>query len=149
MAVTVRELGAGETALAAAALLELRPSFPDAAALVAAADAQRADGYRVVASFDADAAPGDAAAAAAGFRVVTMLAHGTFMYVDDLVCRAACRRRGHAGALMAWLREEAVRLGCASWQLDSGVQAERADAHRLYFQSGMRITSYHFGAALP
>lgn len=144
---TVRELAAGETHLAAAALLELRPHLASAEALVAAADAQRADGYRVVASFDESAAP--AAAAAAGFRVVTMLAHGTFLYVDDLVCRAALRRRGHAAALMDWLRAEAVRLGCASWQLDSGVQAERADAHRLYFASGMRITSYHFGADLP
>lgn len=141
----VRELGPGETALAAAALLELRPSFPDAAALVAAADAQRADGYRVVGSFDRDE---DDAAAAAGFRVVTMLAHGRFLYVDDLVCRADRRRRGHAGALMTWLRDEAVRLDCASWQLDSGTQAARADAHRLYFNSGMRITSHHFGADL-
>ncbi len=33
-------------------------------------------------------------------------------------------------------------------QLDSAVIPEREDAHRLYFNSGMRITSYHFGRKL-
>lgn len=139
----VRELGPGQTGAAALALLELRPHFADAAALVAAADALRSAGYRLVGSFEDDE---DDAAAAAGFRVVEMLAHGRFLYVDDLSCRSSHRRRGHAGALMAWLAEEAAREGCASLQLDSGVQEARADAHRLYFNSGMRIASHHFSA---
>jgi len=32
--------------------------------------------------------------------------------------------------------------------LDSAVIPEREDAHRLYFNAGMRITSYHFGRNL-
>lgn len=56
----------------------------------------------------------------------------------------ATRRRGFAGALLDWLLNEARRLGCDQFHLDSGVQAERKDAHRLYFNKNMRISAYHF-----
>jgi GNAT superfamily N-acetyltransferase len=137
----IRELDAGETQRAARALLELRPHWAPAEALVARADAQRAAGYRVVASFE----PGeDDAAAVAGFRLAENLAWGRHLYVDDLVTRADRRSRGHGAALMRWLADEARRLGCDELHLDSGVGADRQDAHRLYFNSGMRINSYHF-----
>ena len=97
----VRELPPGETALAARALLELRPHRAPAEDLVARIDAvQRPQGYRLLGSFDR----GDAdAAAAAGFRVVEMLAWGRALYVDDLVTLPDRRGRGHADALFAWL----------------------------------------------
>jgi hypothetical protein len=44
--------------------------------------------------------------------------------------------------------EEGRRLGCTQFHLDSGVGIEREDAHRLYFNTGLRITSYHFQAPL-
>ena len=138
----VRELPPGETALAARALLELRPHRAPAAELVERIDAvQRPQGYRLLGSFDR----GDAdAAAAAGFRVVEMLAWGRALYVDDLVTLPDRRGRGHADALFAWLGDEAARLGCDQLHLDSGVEADRADAHRFYFRHGLRISSYHF-----
>lgn len=141
----VRELHAGESHLAAAALLELRPHLGSAEALVAAVDAQRADGYRLVASFeDGD----EEAAAAAGFRVGESLAYGRFLYVDDLVTRAELRGRGHADALMAWVEREALADDRPVVRLDSGVGPDRADAHRFYFRHGMRIVSYHFARLL-
>ena len=39
-------------------------------------------------------------------------------------------------------------LGGREFHLDSGVGPEREDAHRLYFNTGLRITSYHFAAPL-
>lgn len=138
----VRELDPSEAHRAALALLELRPDAGPAAALAQRVDTQRATGYRLVASFDTEDL--DRAAAAAGFRLGQNLAWGRFVYVDDLVTRAAFRGRGHAGALMAWLLEEAGRQDCDQLHLDSGVGRERADAHRLYFGHGLRITSYHF-----
>src|SRR6266540_6583173 len=54
------------------------------------------------------------------------------------------RRRGYGRALLEWCAEEARRLGCAQLHLDSGVEANRLDAHRLYLNTGMRITSFHF-----
>jgi GNAT superfamily N-acetyltransferase len=137
----VRELPPGEEALAAAALLELRGHFGDAAAVAERAREQRAEGYRLVAAFE----PGeDEAAAVAGFRVQRNLAWGRHLYVDDLSTRASHRGRGHGAALMEWLAETARREGCAELHLDSGVQAERESAHRLYFNQRLRIASYHF-----
>jgi GNAT superfamily N-acetyltransferase len=142
----VRELPAGETGLAARALLELRPQYGDAGRLAARIDdVQRVGGYRLLGSFEEGAAE---ASAAAGFRVVEMLAWGRGLYVDDLVTLPEARGRGHADALFAWLDEEAERLGCDSFHLDSGVGPDRADAHRFYFRHGMRIASFHFARGL-
>jgi GNAT superfamily N-acetyltransferase len=141
----IREIAAGETLRAARALLELRPHRAPAEALVTVADGQRAAGYRLVGSFE----PGEEdAAAVAGFRVQENLAWGRHLYVDDLVTRADRRGRGHGGALMRWLAVEACRAGCEQLHLDSGVGPEREDAHRLYFNAGLRISSYHFQRAL-
>ncbi|HEX6024273.1 MAG TPA: GNAT family N-acetyltransferase [Solirubrobacter sp.] len=135
----MRELMAGESEIAAATLLELRPHHGTVEALAARIDAQRADGYRVVASLE-----DGVAAAVAGFRVAENTAWGRFLYVDDLVTRTDMRGRGHADAVMAWVEQEARRLGCEELHLDSGVGPEREAAHRFYFRHGMRITSFHF-----
>jgi GNAT superfamily N-acetyltransferase len=140
--VTVRELGPGETALAARTLLELRPALGSAEALVRQIDErQRPAGYRLAGAF-ADGA--EEAAAVAGFRVNEFLAWGRHLYVDDLVTAEAHRGRGHADRLFAWLEAEARREGCAELHLDSGVGEERQDAHRFYFRHGLRIASFHF-----
>jgi GNAT superfamily N-acetyltransferase len=137
----IRELGAGETHLAYVAMLELRPQLGSSADFVRVVnDVQREQGYRLVASFDED----EQAAAAAGFRVNDYLAWGHSLYCDDLSTRAIYRGRGHAGRLMDWMIDEAKRLGCGEFHLDSGTWAERATAHRLYFNKRMRISSYHF-----
>jgi hypothetical protein len=44
--------------------------------------------------------------------------------------------------LFDWLMDEAKRLGCATLELDSGVQ--RLRAHAFYFAKRMHISSYHF-----
>jgi len=82
----------------------------------------------------------------AGFRVLENLFCGRFLYVDDLVTAAAQRCRGHGAALLAWLRDEARRAGCAQLHLDSGLQ--RRDAHRFYEREGLPVTSYHFACAV-
>jgi GNAT superfamily N-acetyltransferase len=143
---SVRELPAGETHLAASALLELRPAYRDAGRLARWIDErQRPQGYRLIASFEEGE---EEAAGAAGFRVVDMLAWGRGLYVDDLVTAEERRGRGHADRLFAWLEDEARRARCDSFHLDSGVGPERADAHRFYFRHGLRIDSYHFARAL-
>jgi GNAT superfamily N-acetyltransferase len=138
-----REIAAGETKLAWLAMRELRPDVASAEELVARVDdQQRAEGYRLVGCFvDGE----DDAVAVAGFRVAHTLADGHSLYVDDLVTREPFRGQGHAGHLMDWMRQEALRLGCVHLQLDSAVGPERQAAHRFYFVNGMRITAYHFG----
>lgn len=143
----IRELAAGETRWASAALLALRPHVGTSEELVALIDGvQRPEGYRLVGAFaDGD----DQAAAAAGFRVTHHLAWGHAMYCDDLSTRPEHRRAGHAGRLLDWMIEEATRLQCDQFHLDSGTSPDRADAHRLYMNKGMRIASHHFQRTLP
>jgi hypothetical protein len=50
---------------------------------------------------------------------------------------------------LRWLADEARRLGCDQLHLDSGVGADRRDSHRLYFNAGMVIASYHFVRSFP
>ena len=138
----VREILPPDTGLAFAAMRALRPHFDDEATWVTRVDElQRPEGYRLAGTF-VDGEP--AAAAVAGFRRGHNLAWGRFLYVDDLSTLPDRRRHGHARELMEWLEREARRLECDQLHLDSGVGPERANAHRLYFASGMRIASYHF-----
>lgn len=119
----------------------LRPHL-DAESFVARVAAQRAEGYRTVALFDADGA----CVAFAGFRLASMLARGNAIYVDDLVTADGTRSRGHGAQLLRWLVDEARRLGCERLHLDSGVQ--RHAAHRFYLRHGFDISAHHFGLAL-
>jgi GNAT superfamily N-acetyltransferase len=144
--VTVRELGPGETHLAARTLLHLRPGLGTAEALVRQVDErQRPAGYRLIGAFE----DGDTeAAAVAGFRINEYLAWGKHLYVDDLVTAEGRRGRGLADRLFAWLEDEARHSGCTQFHLDSSVGEDREDAHRFYFRHGLRIASYHFAREL-
>ena len=142
----IRELVPGETHLAYIAMLELRPHIGSSADFVRTVDEkQRKQGYRLIASFDGD---DEQAAAAAGFRELDYLAWGHALYCDDLSTRSTFRGRGHAGLLLDWMIEEAQRLGCGEFHLDSGVGPDRTTAHRLYFNKRMRISSYHFSRSV-
>lgn len=138
----VRELVPPDTRLGWRAMLELRPWIGDAEAFARHVDEiQRPEGYRLLGSFD-DGAP--EAAAVAGFRLTHHLAWGRALYVDDLSTLPDARGRGHAGALLDHLIEEAARLECDELHLDSGVSPARSTAHRLYMNHGLTIVSHHF-----
>jgi GNAT superfamily N-acetyltransferase len=146
VAAELREIVPPDTALAFRAMQALRPHFADETAFVDRVDeVQRAEGYRLVGVFE-DEVPH--AVAVAGFRVGHMLAWGRYLYVDDLSTLPEARRRGYGRQLLGWLAEEARRLGCEQLHLDSGVGPDRTDAHRLYFKTGLEITSHHFARRL-
>ena len=122
----------------------LRTHYTDEAQFVRRVDdVQRAEGYRIVGVFE-----GERCVAVAGFRVIHNLAWGDTLYVDDLTTLPEARGRGYGRALLEWCKEEGAREGCAEFHLDSGVGPEREDAHRLYFNTGLRISAYHFAAPL-
>ena len=141
-AYTLREIEPGESARAFEAMRALRTHYTDEAQFVRRVDGvQRREGFRLVGAFDeAD----DRCLAVAGFRELHNLAWGHVLYVDDLSTHPDGRRRGCGRALLEWCAEEARRVGCDALHLDSGVEANRLDAHRLYLNTGMRITSFHF-----
>ena len=143
---TVRELGPGESGLAHRAMRALRPHMHDPREFEQRVDGVlRPEGYRLVGAFVADSAD---AVGVAGFRVANGLAWGRYLYVDDLSVRPEAQRQGHGAALLAWLVQEAQRLGCDQLHLDSGTGPERFDAHRLYHRSGLSIYSHHFARAV-
>jgi GNAT superfamily N-acetyltransferase len=145
VAAELREIVPPETALAFPAMRALRTHYEDEAAFVERVDdVQRAEGYRIVGAFEDE----PHALAVAGFRVGHMLAWGRFLYVDDLSTLPEARRRGYGRELLDWLTDEARRQGCDQLHLDSGVTADRYDAHRLYLNSGLAITSHHFARKL-
>ena len=142
----IRELAPDETALAFETMRTLRRHLEDRDEFVELVNGrQRDQGYRLVAALPRDGGP---AAAVAGFRAVHNLATGFHLHVDDLATSPDARRKGLAGALMDWMREQAERLGCGSVQLDSAVGPDRTDAHRLYFNKGLAIVAFHFAASL-
>lgn len=138
----VRELLPPETGLAFETMRALRTDFNDEQAFVQHVnDIQRPEGYRLVAAFEEERR---AAVAVAGFRTCHSLSWGYYLYVDDLSTMPSARRRGHGRALLAWLLDEGKRLGCNQFHLDSGVELNRADAHRLYLNAGLVISAHHF-----
>lgn len=142
----LREIAPPDTGLAYRAMRALRPDLSSEQEFVRLVDElQRPEGYRLVGAFDDDA---DDAVAVAGFRVIHSLAWGRFLYVDDLSTLPEARRRGFGRRLLDWLDEEARRLACDQFHLDSGVGADRADAHRLYLNTGLRIAAHHFAREL-
>ncbi len=136
------ELGPGESARAFDAMRALRGDLEDRGRFARYVDdVLRPRGYRLAGVVEGE---GSDAASVAGFRAADSLAWGSHLYVDDLSTHPSARRRGHAGRLLEWLAAEARRLGCRAVHLDSGVGADRADAHRLYLGSGYRISAHHF-----
>jgi len=138
----IQEIQAPSTHLAYKAMVELRTNIGPETAFADHVDSVlRPEGYRLVGCFVKEDLY---AAAVAGFRIVNHLAWGQTLYCDDLGTRYEHRKQGFAGQLMDWMVEEAERLHCDEFHLDSGVGPDRADAHRLYFNKRMRISAYHF-----
>jgi GNAT superfamily N-acetyltransferase len=139
----IRELLPPETGLAHRAMLALREEIGDREAFTQQVDdVQRPEGYRLLGAFEDGVAE---ALGVAGFRIVHNLAWGEHVYIDDLSTLPEARGRGHATALLNWVFEEGRRSGVKQLHLDSAVGPARADAHRLYLNSGYTIASHHFG----
>lgn len=82
------------------------------------------------------------AVSACGFRYMTTLFEGRFIYIDDLSTLAEGRGKGYASALFDFVVNLAKSEGLPAVHLDSGHQ--RFDAHRLYLNKGMKIVYHHF-----
>lgn len=122
-------------------VLELRPQFTEVEEFIHTAIMAQGRGV----SF-AFLESGGIVRSFTGFRLCRNLAWGQHLYVDDLVTRAQDHGTGCGSALFDWLVAQARSHGCASLQLDSGVQ--RYGAHRFYLHKGMDITSHHFSLTL-
>jgi GNAT superfamily N-acetyltransferase len=138
----IHELFPPDTGLGFDAMRALRTDLADGEFFVRRVDdLQRPEGYRLVGAFD-ESEPN--ALAVAGFHTGHSLAWGHYLYVDDLSTLPQARRRGHGRSLLDWLIVEGTRLNCTQLHLDSGLGLDRTDAHRLYLNAGLVISSHHF-----
>jgi GNAT superfamily N-acetyltransferase len=96
--------------------------------------------------FLAFAEEGEKAVSACGFRYLTTLFDGRYIYIDDLSTLAEARGNGHAGSLFDFVVEKAKAEGLSAVHLDSS--HHRYDAHRLYLNKNMKIVYHHFRLAL-
>ena len=78
----------------------------------------------------------------AGWRMMTTTVFGRCAYVDDLVVDERSRSTGIGRALLAFVGDEAAKLGATALTLDSAVH--RAGAHRFYFRERMQVAAFHF-----
>jgi GNAT superfamily N-acetyltransferase len=123
---------------------QLRPRLGGEEEFAARWRAQAAEGYRIL--FAAEEGEDGAVRAAAGFRIMTTLAWGRSLYLDDLIVDGAARGRGLGSALLGRLREIAVAEGCGNVQLDTGHQ--RHAAHRSYLRNGYYFSCHHLSLDL-
>lgn len=138
----VREILPKETASVFAALSVLRPTLNDINQFVEQVNnVQRAQGYRLLGLFEAGKTN---AVAVCGFREKTDLVSGRHIHIDDLITIPQNRRCGYASRLLDKVHQIAAEQGITQIHVDCHVGSERTIAHRVYFQQGFEIQSYHF-----
>ena len=123
------------------AIQALRPLLTDDA-YTDAVKQTLADNRQII--FIEDGSPD--AAAVAVFETGYNLFRGQYIYIDDLSTLPAQRGKGYAGMLLDWIAAYARQGGFNEIHLDSGVNAARTDAHRLYLNKRFQVTSLHFVA---
>src|SRR5256885_1939357 len=97
------------------AFLELRPHLTDEKTFVNQVIEQQKEGYQIVAIFQETEV-----VACIGFRIMTALAWGKIVYIDDLVTKSKCRGKGYGGALLGYAINFAREHGCDQVHLDTG-----------------------------
>lgn len=120
---------------------ELRPMLLTPQAFLERARVQSLQGWRLLAEWQ-----GAAPVALAGYRIMDNLAHGRFVYVDDLVTARAVRGSGAGARLLAEIERVARAAGCGKLVLDTALA--NSLAQRFYFRCGLLSTGLHFTKVL-
>jgi hypothetical protein len=96
--------------------------------------AQAADGYRLVAREESGKL-----LAVMGYRILHDLAHGSHIYIDDLVTAASSRSQGQGAELLHYAESEARRLGLTVLRLCARI--DNQEARKLYEREGWEFIS--------
>ncbi|WP_044339267.1 GNAT family N-acetyltransferase [Rossellomorea aquimaris] len=123
---TVKELNSkGEILKAFSVMSQLRTHLDENTYLELVLEAKDIDRYRLVALVD-----GDEIVAVAGFKPMTTLYYGRFVWVCDLVTNQNYRSKGYGEKLLSWVNDWGKENDFESVALSSGLN--RTDAHRFY-----------------
>ncbi len=123
--------------------LELRPHLKSKEAFVAQVLQQQQEGYQMVAIFVEGE---NETVSGIGFRILTTLAWGKILYIDDLITKEHLHGKGYASNLIKYIIAKAKELDCDQLHLDSGYT--RNKAHRFYLKHGLELTCHHFSLKL-
>ena len=118
-------------------MAQLRPHLKSAEELAARIARQHTAGYRLLAAWR-----GAAPIGLAGYRVEETLAHGRFIYIDDLVTALPERRQRIGARLLDAVIDEGRRLGCDRLVLDTAL--DNVLGHRFYYRHGMLARALRF-----
>lgn len=119
------------------AITELRPALKDVNEWVVRAIDMQTDGYRVLA-----ASGKGTVLALAGYRTMETLAHGRFVYVDDLVTLNSHRNRGLGSTLLNRLSKIGSEECCRHLIINS--TAAHARAEKFFQRKGLVEASVGF-----
>ncbi|RAU48533.1 MULTISPECIES: GNAT family N-acetyltransferase [unclassified Pseudomonas] len=120
---------------------QLRPQLKSADDLLVCARRQRPEGYRILAALQAGSPVG-----LAGYRMMTNMIHGHFLYVDDLITTESIRGTGIGALLIRDLKAIAGRAGCNRLVLDTALG--NALGQRFYFRQGLLAGGMQFAVDL-
>lgn len=116
--------------------LELRPHLNDKDEFIERVIEQQKQGYQISAISE-----GTEVIACIGFRIISMLAWGKVLYVDDLIAKEKYRGRGYGKALLDYAAKLAKDRDCDQIHLDTGYN--RYAAHKLYLNYGFELHCHH------
>ncbi|MFZ0474161.1 MAG: GNAT family N-acetyltransferase [Halobacillus sp.] len=124
--VTVKELSSREEIRQGYPVMsQLRTHLDEHTYLELVLEAKEVDRYRMFALME-----GEKVVAVTGFKPMTTLYYGRFVWVCDLVTDQNCRSRGYGEKLLSYVHKWGKGNGFESVALSSGLQ--RTDAHRFY-----------------
>lgn len=126
-----------EIALSFEAFCELRPHLSNVDIFINQVIEQQKEGYQIIAIQEQNEI-----VACAGFRVITTLAWGKAIYIDDLITKAKSRSKGYAKQLLDHIVHIAKNHHCDQVHLDSGYA--RHSAHKVYLKYGFELNCHHF-----
>jgi GNAT superfamily N-acetyltransferase len=123
---TVKELNSKDEILKAFPVMsQLRTHLDESTYLELVLEAKDIDRYRMVALLD-----GNEIVAVTGFKPMTTLYYGRFVWVCDLVTNKNYRSKGYGEKLLSWVNDWGRENDYESIALSSGLK--RTDAHRFY-----------------
>ncbi|MGI8317190.1 GNAT family N-acetyltransferase [Halobacillus mangrovi] len=123
---TVKELNSKDEILKAFPVMsQLRTHLDESTYLELVLEAKDIDRYRMVALMD-----GNEIVAVTGFKPMTTLYYGRFVWVCDLVTNKNYRSKGYGEKLLSWVNDWGRENDYESVALSSGLK--RTDAHRFY-----------------
>ena len=98
------------------AFLELRPHLNDKNEFIERVVEQQKQGYQISAISE-----GIEVVACIGFRIMSMLAWGKILYIDDLIAKEKCRGKGYGKALLDYAAKFAKDCACDQIHLDPDI----------------------------